>query len=110
MQFCVLRLNISSLCQCLKSAGWSQFDDWSSCSAECGGGTQTRIRTCLNPAPVDGGADCQGDPEETRACNTDDCVQHEGKDCMNAYTRVGGCVGWGIIDTPTIEACIEVGC
>ena len=57
----------------LNSAGWSEFDRWSACSAECGGGTQTRTRTCLNPAPEDGGSACDGDPEETRACNTDPC-------------------------------------
>ena len=52
---------------------WAEFGDWSDCSAECGGGTQTRTRTCTNPAPARGGADCVGEGEETRACNTDDC-------------------------------------
>ena len=54
--------------------GWSVFGDWSGCSAECGGGTQTRSKTCTNPAPVDGGADCQGDAEESRTCNPDICA------------------------------------
>ena len=53
--------------------GWSVFGDWSGCSAECGGGTQTRSKTCTNPAPVAGGADCQGDAEETSTCNIDAC-------------------------------------
>ena len=53
--------------------GWSDFGDWSECSAECGGGTQTRTRTCTNPAPANGGADCEGDSTETRDCNTDKC-------------------------------------
>jgi len=46
--------------------GWS---DWGACSADCGGGTQTR--TCTNPAPANGGADCVGDPSQT--CNTQAC-------------------------------------
>ena len=43
------------------------------CSVECGGGEQTRERQCNNPAPQKGGADCQGDDMETRACNENPC-------------------------------------
>ena len=53
--------------------GWSDYGDWSACSAECGGGTQTRSRTCSNPAPAHGGADCEGDAQQEQACNTDSC-------------------------------------
>ena len=52
-----------------RDGGWTEFGDWSDCSAECGGGTQTRTRTCTNPAPARGGADCVGEGEETRECN-----------------------------------------
>ncbi|HWQ59671.1 MAG TPA: thrombospondin type-1 domain-containing protein, partial [Candidatus Fimivivens sp.] len=48
------------------SGNWS---DWSACSASCGGGIQTR--TCTNPAPANGGADCVG--SATQACNTQSC-------------------------------------
>jgi len=48
------------------NGGWSSFGD---CSVTCGGGTQTR--TCTNPAPVNGGADCQG--SATQSCNTQAC-------------------------------------
>ena len=53
--------------------GYSDFGDWSECSAECEGGTQTRTRTCTNPSPDHGGADCVGDSSETRTCNTHPC-------------------------------------
>ena len=53
--------------------GWSDYGDWSECTATCGGGTQTRSKTCNNPAPANGGADCEGDAEETRECNIDAC-------------------------------------
>ena len=55
------------------NGGWSDFEDWSGCSADCGGGTQTRTRTCTKPAPAHGGADCEGDSSETRNCNTHSC-------------------------------------
>ena len=57
----------------LVDGGYSDFGDWSVCSAECGGGIQTRTRTCTNPAPAHGGADCVGDSTETRECNTQAC-------------------------------------
>ena len=53
--------------------GWSDYSDWSECSAECAGGTQTRTRTCTNPAPANGGAECVGESEETRPCNEQPC-------------------------------------
>ena len=53
--------------------GWSDYTEWTECSAKCDGGTQTRSRTCTNPAPADGGADCQGEASEEQDCNTQDC-------------------------------------
>lgn len=49
----------------------SEWSDWSACSAECGGGTQTRSRTILTDAWC-GGEAC---PElsESQACNTQAC-------------------------------------
>lgn len=64
----------------------SEWREWSSCSAACGGGTQTRTRTVVQ-APRDGGAAC---PElvESRDCNTDGCVV----DCeMSAWSAWGEC-------------------
>ena len=49
------------------NGGWS---NWGTCSATCGGGTQTR--TCTNPAPANGGANCEGDA--TQSCNTNACL------------------------------------
>ena len=59
---------------CPVNGGWGDWSDWSECSAECGGGTQTRSKKCNNPAPANGGADCEGEDTETRECNTQSCV------------------------------------
>ncbi len=52
---------------------WTDFTPWSECSEECDGGTQSRNRTCTNPAPANGGAECTGDAEESQICNADPC-------------------------------------
>ncbi len=51
---------------------WTDFSDWSQCSAECGTGTQTRTRT-EKTAAEHGGAACNGDAIETQDCNTHEC-------------------------------------
>ena len=53
--------------------GFSDWDDWTPCTAECGGGDQTRSRRCDSPAPQFGGLDCVGDFTECQRCNLDPC-------------------------------------
>ena len=45
------------------------FSPFSACSKTCGGGT--RIRTCTNPEPRNGGRACVGKSQES--CNTKAC-------------------------------------
>ena len=47
--------------------------DWSECSAFCGEGEQSRTRTCTNPAPANGGADCIGEADQTQPCTLNEC-------------------------------------
>ncbi|XP_046551251.1 thrombospondin-1-like [Haliotis rubra] len=62
--------------------GWSPWVRWTAndgeeCSAYCGGGKirQSRQRSCDNPKPQNGGADCEGESVEKRVtnCNNQGC-------------------------------------
>ena len=58
---------------CLVDGGFSDWEEWSACSATCGGGKRQRTRTCNNPAPYGSGNDCVGVAEEEETCNDDEC-------------------------------------
>ena len=59
-------------CLVVVHGGWS---DWSTpvCSRSCGGGTQTRTRSCSNPAPANGGNPCSGESSNPAVCNQHEC-------------------------------------
>ncbi|XP_057195389.1 adhesion G protein-coupled receptor B1 isoform X8 [Triplophysa rosa] len=54
------------------SGGWSGWGNWAECSSECGGGVQTRSRTCQSP-PEEAYL-CEGILEEGRPCNAQSCI------------------------------------
>ena len=53
--------------------GWSEWEEETECSADCGGGTVTKTRNCSNPSPSCGGRGCQGDDITNTSCNTHCC-------------------------------------
>ena len=61
----------TSLTYCPIDGYWGSWKQWGPCSKTCGGGTQFRNRFCNKPQH--GGEDCQGEEEESRACNTGGC-------------------------------------
>lgn len=56
----------------MSPGGWSVWGQWAQCSSECGGGIQTRIRTCRSP-PEESYL-CEGIVEEGRPCNSQSCT------------------------------------
>lgn len=64
---------------CPQDCVMSDWSDWNTCSASCGGGTQTRTRSIVTQ-PTNGGRECPKTPDgqiytlDTRTCNTDACA------------------------------------
>ncbi|XP_066275485.1 coadhesin-like [Branchiostoma lanceolatum] len=48
---------------------WSEWSLWSTCNVSCGVGYKTRNRSCDNPAPLYGGANCTGTLEDEKTCD-----------------------------------------
>jgi len=57
----------------LLDGNWGQWTHFTSCSVTCGSGTQTRSRSCDNPAPSAGGLTCIGSENETKNCGLGGC-------------------------------------
>lgn len=64
-------LRSPKVCVCVCPGGWSVWAQWADCSTQCGGGIQTRTRSCLSP-PEEWSL-CGGVVEEGRPCNPQPC-------------------------------------
>ena len=58
---------------CPITGKWGSWTPWTSCNADCGGGTKTRRRECNKPLPSNGGDHCEGHRNETAICNMQSC-------------------------------------
>lgn len=70
---CTLTIEMPNAVACPVPVNGS-WTAWSQCSATCGGGKQNR--TCTDPPPAFGGADCSGPSLQT--CNVHSCEPGEG--------------------------------
>ena len=52
---------------------WGRWSKWSSCSVSCDKGKHNRTRECIDPAPMHGGKDCQGDSKQVGDCEKRRC-------------------------------------
>ncbi|XP_052103565.1 uncharacterized protein LOC127737073 [Mytilus californianus] len=66
---------------CPVDGGWSNWNEWDKCSLPCGGGIQTRNRSCNDPLPQHGGELCDGNENEHLQCNNHNCP---GGSCTDA--------------------------
>ena len=57
-----------------EDCGFGDFGDWSTCTKECGGGTQFRSREIIQQAENNGTACGQQGTIENRDCNVHDCA------------------------------------
>ena len=76
---CVEARNESRPCQiaaCKIDGAWSEWSPWSPCSRTCGMSIMRRRRSCINPIPQNGGAQCDGGFSESqnRICIGPACV------------------------------------
>ncbi|XP_074624581.1 SCO-spondin-like isoform X5 [Acropora palmata] len=115
---------------CPVDGGWASWKPWSTCPVTCGGGVQSRNRTCTKPPPTHGGEDCQGDGLMTRSCNESPCpvngkwsewvpftsctvlcgggTRSRSRTCTNPPAAFGGkeCVG----NSQDVQSCNEFPC
>jgi len=54
---------------------WSDWGEWSECTASCGGGFRSRLRHCDSPSPQHGGSECAGCGIEYQTCNHHTCLE-----------------------------------
>jgi hypothetical protein len=84
-------LDSPSNCPPPVNGGWSDWGPYDACSVTaCGStGTKTRHRTCTNPAPANGGANCVGSTDDTPiSCSTAACPVMTG----NLIPGAGSCI------------------
>jgi len=80
---------------CSVDGGWTEYTEWTECSASCGGGIQSRTRSCDNPPPAFGGAPCAGDAMDTQQCNTDPCPVDGGWSSFGEWSECSNDCGGG---------------
>jgi Thrombospondin type 1 domain len=78
----------NAACVPVVNGGWSAWGG-GSCSVSCGGGTMTQTRTCNNPVPSGGGANCVGSSTQTISCNTQSCVVAVNGSCGGGANTCG---------------------
>ncbi|XP_073720146.1 SCO-spondin isoform X2 [Misgurnus anguillicaudatus] len=62
------QLKVCNTHNCTDSGPWYDWSPWSLCTVSCGGGSQSRSRTCRAPP-------CSGMKRQSKTCNTQVCLE-----------------------------------
>lgn len=95
---------------CSVDGGFTPWTPWGPCSVTCGGlGNMTRSRDCTNPAPANGGGDCEGPSVDIKYCQMAECGDLMGP-TMETSTEPTG-MGEGLSSwsqwTPCSKSCSD---
>ncbi|KAL9970174.1 hypothetical protein ACROYT_G022504 [Oculina patagonica] len=85
---------------CRIDGGYTEWSEWSTCSATCGGGVQWQSRNCTNPKPENNGKTCKeqglGPAKQSQTCNTQPCGIDGGYTEWTAWTTCSATCGGGV--------------
>lgn len=81
--------------ECPVAGGWTKWNEFSECTASCNGGMMTRKRTCTNPPPANGGAECSGSSEENETCGTIACPVDGKYGAWSSFSKCTASCGGG---------------
>ncbi|XP_073255077.1 thrombospondin-2-like isoform X2 [Porites lutea] len=86
-----------NVAHCSVNGGYSDWGPYGQCSKTCGGGVQTKTRSCTNPPPQNGGRDCSslGPSSSSRECNRNPCPINGGYSDWGPYSQCSKTCGRG---------------
>uniref|UniRef100_A0A7M5UUX8 Hemicentin-1 n=1 Tax=Clytia hemisphaerica TaxID=252671 RepID=A0A7M5UUX8_9CNID len=82
--------------KCPVNGNWGKWGGFSSCNKRCGGGLQTRYRSCNNPTPAHGGKSCPGSHAHSQSCNTKKCPVNGKWGSWGSYGSCNNKCGGGV--------------
>ncbi|KAM4684567.1 LOW QUALITY PROTEIN: SCO-spondin-like [Amazona ochrocephala] len=92
---------------CPVPGGWAAWGSWSPCDATCGGGVRSRVRSCSDPPPKNGGAPCPGGHLQTQPCSLQPCGDPPACGPRMVLVRAEDCEGGR--DPPCTWSCGDIG-
>ena len=99
-ELCVETRNETRPCHikpCRIDGAWSEWSPWSPCSRTCGMAVKRRRRSCTNPMPQHGGAQCDGgfSQSQNRICMGSPCVDNIKWTSWSEFSRCSVTCGKG---------------
>ncbi|XP_065689130.1 SCO-spondin-like [Patagioenas fasciata] len=85
---------------CPVPGAWAAWGSWSLCDVECGGGVRSRLRSCSDPPPKNGGQPCPGGPLQIQPCNLQPCGDPPACGPQMVFVRAGDCEGGQVPPCP----------